>query len=94
MEAQARLVARRWPGVLVLQEVFILGCENQFGIGACENPTIAGAVSDFLELTRDALDGAYDAAASFENFKMEFPLLQTVKTFRPFLPLKIGAPKI
>lgn len=58
-EALAELIADRLPDVVGLQEVFRFTCvdigQPEPGLG-CDDPAIAGAFTDHLSLTMDALD--------------------------------------
>jgi hypothetical protein len=65
------LIKKRQPYFVGLQEVDVFSCADPFGTGACSDPSIAGAFNNFLDLSLAALNGAYEAAAVVENFKVE-----------------------
>jgi endonuclease/exonuclease/phosphatase family metal-dependent hydrolase len=74
--AQAEAVARRSPDILALQEVWRLSCSDfDFNPATgCEDPLIANAFVDHLELTLKALNnkGAkYRPAALVKNLDLE-----------------------
>jgi hypothetical protein len=71
MQAQAKSISKRQPHIVGLQEVSVFSCADPYGTGACDDPSIADAFNNYLDLTLAALDGAYDAAAIVENFKAE-----------------------
>src|SRR3712207_6721518 len=71
LRRQAEEIARRRPDLVGLQEVLHLECRDlPPTLGACAEPSIAGAFGDHLELTLQALraSGAdYRVAARVEN---------------------------
>jgi endonuclease/exonuclease/phosphatase family metal-dependent hydrolase len=71
---QARAIARQRPDLVALQEVLTLGCVNSTPEpppqGGCDNPLIAGALLDFLEVTLaafEAIGSPYRAVAAVRN---------------------------
>jgi hypothetical protein len=88
MQAQARSISKRQPHFVGLQEVSVFSCADPYGTGACDDPGIADAFNDYLDLTLAALDGAYDTAAIVENFKVEnVPFILPGQTQPAFLTL-------
>jgi endonuclease/exonuclease/phosphatase family metal-dependent hydrolase len=71
LQAQAKSISKRQPHFVGLQEVSVFSCEDPFETGACDDPRIADAFNNHLDLTLAALDGGYEAAAIVENFKVE-----------------------
>lgn len=71
MQAQAESISKRQPHFVGLQEVSVFSCADPYGTGACDDPSIADAFNNYLDLTLAALNGAYDAAAIVENSKAE-----------------------
>jgi hypothetical protein len=71
IDAQVELISKRQPHVVGLQESYVFSCADPFVTGACDDPSIAGAFGNFLDLTLDALNGAYESAAMVENLKVE-----------------------
>lgn len=71
IDAQAALIKKRQPHFVGLQEVDVFSCADPFATGACADPSVASAFNNFLDLTLAALNGAYQAAAMVENFKVE-----------------------
>lgn len=71
IDAQADLILKRGPDLVGLQEVFVFECADPFGTGACDDPLVAGAFEDFLDLTLAALGGEYYEAAQVVNFRVE-----------------------
>ena len=69
--AQAELILKRRPDLVGLQEVFVFECADPFATGACDDPLVAGAFEDFLDLTLAALGGEYYEAAQVVNFRVE-----------------------
>jgi hypothetical protein len=74
---QARSIAEQRPDLVALQEVWRIACVD-LGLPSddhgCDDPEIAGAFNDQLQVTLDALDdlGAdYSAAAFVINFNVE-----------------------
>jgi len=70
IEALARLIAKRKPDLVGLQEVYAFGCLDPYETGACTDPEIAGAFDDHLALTLEALNGAYETAAMVVNLNL------------------------
>jgi endonuclease/exonuclease/phosphatase family metal-dependent hydrolase len=70
MSRIAAVIAKEKADVVGLQEVFQFGCINLVppatGQG-CDHPSIAGAFTDNLQITLDALDGAYVVAGRVIN---------------------------
>ena len=71
IEAQAELILKRGPDLVGLQEVFVFECADPFATGACDDPLVAGAFEDFLDLTLAALGGEYYEAAQVVNFRVD-----------------------
>ncbi|TNF99448.1 MAG: hypothetical protein EP297_05550 [Gammaproteobacteria bacterium] len=71
IDAQAELISKRQPHFVGLQESYVFSCADPFLTGACNDPVISGAFSNFLDMTLAALDGAYESAAMVENLKVE-----------------------
>jgi endonuclease/exonuclease/phosphatase family metal-dependent hydrolase len=72
MQAIASEITKEQPAFVALQEVVQLQCIDgvqMTGVG-CNDPSIAGAFSDHLQLTLDALNGTYVAAAQVVNFNV------------------------
>jgi hypothetical protein len=74
MAAQAALIDQRRPLFVALQESYIFACTDPTGAGRCANPAIAGAFSNYLDLTLAALHGAYAAAATVVNLDVVVPV--------------------
>ena len=70
IEALARLIARRKPDLVGLQEVYAFGCLDPYSTGACSDPSIAGAFNDHLALTLASLKGNYETAAVVNDFTL------------------------
>jgi hypothetical protein len=70
IEALAKLIAKRKPDLVGLQEVYAVGCLDPYETGACTDPEIAGAFNDHLALTLAALNGAYETAAVVVNLNV------------------------
>ena len=73
MEAQADLMSKRLPHFIGLQETYEFICSDPYNTGACEDPRIAGAFNNFLDLTLASLDGNYMEAATVVNFNATVP---------------------
>jgi hypothetical protein len=71
IDAQAELIKKRQPHFVGLQEVDVFSCADPLQTGACSDPSIAAAFNNFLDSSLAALNGAYEAAAIVENFKVE-----------------------
>ena len=72
MQAIANQITKEKPAFVGLQEVVRLQCIDGVqtaGLG-CNDPSIAGAFTDHLQLTLDALNGSYVAAATVVNFNI------------------------
>ena len=72
MQAIANEIINERPSFVGLQEVVQLQCIDSVqapGVG-CNDPFIAEAFSDHLQLTLDALNGTYAAAATVINFNV------------------------
>lgn len=88
IEALARLIAKRHPHLVGLQEVYKFGCIDnpESEIDACNDPSISGAFVDHLSKMRAALGSDYEDVARVDNLKLPpdgFPL--------PGLPLNIDS---
>lgn len=70
LEAQAKLITKRKPDVVGLQEVSLVVCSDPYNTGACDDPSIKGAFVDHLALTLSALNGTYEAAAAVINLNV------------------------
>jgi endonuclease/exonuclease/phosphatase family metal-dependent hydrolase len=70
IKALAKLIAKRKPDLVGLQEVYAFGCLDPYETGACTDPEIAGAFNDHLVLTLAALNGAYETAAMVVNLNV------------------------
>lgn len=73
--AQARLIKRRHPDVVALQESWLLSCQDEVPNDSkgCEDPLIADAFNDYLELTLAALNkkgDQYKTAATVKNLDL------------------------
>ena len=71
-ERQAKLIARRLPDLIGLQEVWHVSCQDASPSDdqGCEHPSIAEAFVDHLEVTLDALDALgldYEVIARVRN---------------------------
>jgi hypothetical protein len=80
MKALADMIRKEQPELVGLQEVFRLTCTDLAappvpGTG-CSHPSLAGAFTDHLQATLDALDGAYVVAATVVN--LDVPALPFV----------------
>lgn len=71
IEAQADLILKRGPDLVGLQEVFVFECADPFATGACDDPLVAGAFENFLDLTLAALGGEYYEAAQVVNLRVD-----------------------
>jgi endonuclease/exonuclease/phosphatase family metal-dependent hydrolase len=85
IQAQAKLIKKRKPDVVGLQEVALISCRDDFDTGACSDPSIKGAFVDHLSLTLSALNDRYQAAAAVVNFNV--PEI-------PFDPYGTGVPAL
>jgi hypothetical protein len=73
MQALAGEITKEQPALVGLQEVVQLQCVDGVqmpGVG-CNDPSIAGAFSDHLQLTLDDLQGVYGMAAKVVNFNIQ-----------------------
>jgi len=67
MKAIAANILKERPAVVGLQEVYAFQC---FGGSACNDPSVAGAFTDHLWETLDALNGAYVPKATVVNLNI------------------------
>jgi hypothetical protein len=77
MQALANDIRKAQPALVGLQEVYQFQCVDSVqtaGLG-CSDPSIAGAFSDYLQLTLDALNGTYVAVATVVNINMVIPFV-------------------
>jgi hypothetical protein len=74
--ALARLIARRMPALVGLEEAYAFACIDDDPTDAlgCQDPSIAGAFTDQLAGTLAALGGQYRAAASVHNLDLTVPV--------------------
>lgn len=74
----ANLIARRYPELVGLQEVFVFECQDLDTPGDhCRDASIAGAFNNHLDLTLNALNrrwSPYVAAASVRNLVLQIPV--------------------
>lgn len=56
LEAQAKLITKRNPDVVGLQEVTLIACSDPYQTGACNDPSIKGAFVDHLALTLSCIE--------------------------------------
>lgn len=93
--ALAALIDKRAPALVGLQEVYLFTCiepipQPDDGKG-CEDPSLAGAFTDQLYDTLDALGGRYVEAATVVN--LDFPAalaLPPPYNLFPGLPVQVG----
>ena len=93
--ALARLIDKRAPALVGLQEVYLFTCVEPDPISddfkGCEDPSFAGAFTDQLADTLAALGGKYVEAATVVN--LDFPKaldLPPPYSFFPGLPIQVG----
>jgi hypothetical protein len=78
VNALAALIASRTPALVGLQEVYEFGCvdANPLDLRGCQDPAIAGAFTNQLAGTVQALGGRYVAAARVHNLDLTIPVLR------------------
>jgi hypothetical protein len=90
-EKLADLIANRLPDIAGLQEMFQFRCfETGFLPGACDDPSIANAFNDHLQLTLDALaelEEPYVDVATVNNLDLTSPVMPGLP---PGLPVDLN----